>query len=145
MGNITDLSLYPRAKRDTRFSIHFSAESSAPAGPPGSWRMWLERAYNMGCGYPILLTDRDAASLVDKQDPGRPSPLDLCFEMGQVPVVRIYTKASNALGWLWDDTVKEATDRLVAKGVRYVKTWNEPNLEAEWDGGRPADWAERSI
>jgi len=105
--------------------------------------MWLERAYNMGCGYPILLTDRDAASLVDKQDPGRPSPLDICFEMGQVPVVRIYTKASNALGWLWDDTVKEATDRLVAKGVRYVKTWNEPNLEAEWDGGRPADWAER--
>ncbi len=132
---------YPRPNFDTRFCIHGSPEQSSPLGWPGNARKYLEWCKNMGAGWIILLTDRDASSLTDKENPaGVAEVLDACYALDIMPVVRIYSKMGHDHGWMLDDTVKTAIRRLRAKGVVYIVTINEPELNVEWDGGRPDNW-----
>ena len=53
---------------------------------------------------------------------------------GIMPVVRLYRLEPNPghIGAREEETVR----RLVAEGVRYFETNSEPDLPAEWKGGR---------
>jgi len=75
-------------------------------------------------------------------DDGGGSSLELCTRLlaaGIMPIVRLYRLEPNPghIGGREEDTVR----RLVAQGVRYFETNNEPNLPAEWKSGHmPSDW-----
>jgi len=75
-------------------------------------------------------------SWVKLLDDGYGSSLALCGELlrlGIIPVVRVYRHRPNPgiINYRELDTIK----KLVAIGVRYVETNNEPNLPDEWSEG----------
>ena len=119
---------YPKPSYNTRIAMHLSANQySAASGDP---RYFLNECKQMGVSWVKGLTDRDA---------GATDWIPIAFEMGLMPVVRIY----QPMPWNLDATIKKAIDRLVAMGVRYIETINEPDNKQEWDPV-PIDWAEQA-
>ena len=119
---------FPRPANDNRRGIHWSASVYHPAGSTVDF--WIAELKAMGIKWVKLLDD------------GGDSSLELCKRLLAaeiMPIVRIFRATPNpgAIGSREVDTIK----RLVAEGVRYFETNNEPDLSAEWkDGYVPPDW-----
>ena len=119
---------FPRPANDNRRGIHWSASVYHPAGSTVDF--WIAELKAMGIKWVKLLDD------------GGDSSLELCKRLLAaeiMPIVRIFRATPNpgTIGSRESDTIK----RLVAEGVRYFETNNEPDLSAEWkDGYVPPDW-----
>ena len=125
-----ELTAFPRPPQDNGRGIHWVASPYHPDGD--ALRRWVDELRQMNVKWVKLLDD------------GRGSSLKVCallLENGIMPVVRIYRYEPNP-GHL-GTTERETIRRLVALGVRYFETNNEPNLPGEWKGGkRPPNWLE---
>lgn len=119
---------FPRPKADNRRGIHWSASVYHPAG--SALDFWIGELQAMNVKWVKLLDD------------GGGSALELCRRLlaaDVMPVVRLYRLEPNPghIGPREEETVR----RLVAEGVRYFEANSEPDLPAEWQGGRlPSDW-----
>ncbi len=119
---------FPRPKNDNRRGIHWSASVYHPAG--SALDFWISELQAMNVKWVKLLDD------------GGGSSLELCRRLlaaDIMPIVRLYRLEPNPghIGGREEETVR----RLVAEGVRYFETNNEPDLSAEWKGGcMPPDW-----
>lgn len=75
-------------------------------------------------------------------DDGGGSSLEICQRMlqaGIMPIVRLFKECPNPRGLGGREF--ETVSRLVAVGVRYFETNNEPDLPAEWEGKTmPSNW-----
>jgi hypothetical protein len=75
------------------------------------------------------------------------SSLEVCQRLlaaDIMPVVRLHRQEPNPghLGSREEETIRQ----MVAAGVRYLETNNEPDLAVEWQGGQmPANWLETAI
>lgn len=119
---------YPRPKDDNRRGIHWSASVYHPTG--AALDFWINELQAMKIKWVKLLDD------------GGGSSLELCQRLlaaDIMPVVRLYRLEPNPghIGGREEETIR----RLVAAGVRYFETNNEPDLDMEWQGGRrPPNW-----
>ncbi len=119
---------YPRPKNDNRRGIHWSASVYHPTG--AALDFWIGELQAMQIKWVKLLDD------------GGGSSLELCQRLlaaDIMPIVRLYRLEPNPghIGGRDEDTLRT----LVAAGVRYFETNNEPDLNAEWQGGRrPPNW-----
>jgi hypothetical protein len=124
---------YPRPVNDNRRGVHWSASVYHPTG--AALDFWIAELQAMKIKWVKLLDD------------GGGSSVELCQRLLAaeiMPVVRLYRLEPNpgGIGPREEDTVR----RLAAAGVRYFETNNEPDLPAEWKGGRqPADWLDLVI
>ena len=119
---------FPRPANDNRRGIHWSASVYHPAGSTADF--WIGELKAMGIKWVKLLDDSGGSSL------------ELCKRLlaaDIMPIVRLYRASPNpgAIGGRETDTIR----RMVAEGVRYFETNNEPDLPAEWKGGyMPSNW-----
>jgi hypothetical protein len=119
---------FPRPPDDNRRGIHWSSSVYHPVGSAADF--WIGELKAMGVKWVKLLDDSGGSSL------------DLCKRLLAaeiMPIVRLFRAAPNpgAIGGRETDAIK----RLVAAGVRYFETNNEPDLPGEWKGGRmPPNW-----
>lgn len=119
---------YPRPKDDNRRGIHWSASVYHPTG--AALDFWIGELQAMKIKWVKIMDD------------GGGSSLELCQRLLAVdimPIVRFYRLEPNPghIGGREEDTLRT----LVAAGVRYFETNNEPDLAAEWKGGRmPSNW-----
>lgn len=124
------LSDYPRPPDDNGRGIHWSAGIDHPPGH--NLDFWIDELVAMHMKWVKLLDD------------GHASSLELCrrlIDAGIMPVVRLYRERSNP-GRIGKGEVN-AIGKLVAVGVRYFETNNEPDCPTEWENDRkPVDWLE---
>ncbi len=119
---------FPRPKDDNRRGIHWSATVYHPAG--AALDFWITELQTAHIKWVKLLDDSGGSSL------------ELCRRLlaaDIMPVVRLYRLEPNpgTIGGREEDTLR----RLIAAGVRYFETNNEPDLPGEWKGGHmPANW-----
>lgn len=119
---------FPRPKGDNRRGVHWSASVYHPAG--SALDFWLAELQAMKIKWVKVLDD------------GGGSSLELCQRLlaaDVMPIVRMYRMEPNpgTIGGREQDTIK----RLIAAGIRYFETNNEPDLAVEWKGGQmPANW-----
>jgi protocatechuate 3,4-dioxygenase beta subunit len=119
---------FPRPKNDNRRGIHWSASVYHPTG--SALDFWIRELQSLNIKWVKLLDD------------GGGSSLELCQRLlaaDIMPVVRLYRLEPNPghIGGREEDTLR----RMAAAGVRYFETNNEPDLPAEWQGGRkPRNW-----
>ena len=119
---------FPRPPDDNGRGIHWSASLYHPQGRELAF--WIQQLESMHIKWVKLLDD------------GGGSSLELCETLlahGIMPIVRLYRREPNPghIGGREEDTIR----RLVALGVRYFETNNEPDVPAEWKGGHiPANW-----
>jgi hypothetical protein len=118
-----ELNDYPRPANDTGIGIHWTVGYAAAAGMAKIREFWLPELKAMGVKW-VKIFNHDGA-------------LDFCellLAEGFMPIVRLYRPAPNPgrLG------VKELVhlDALIRAGVRYFEFNNEPDVDAEWKGGR---------
>ena len=121
---------FPRPKDDNGRGVHWSARLYHPRGPELDF--WISELQAMKIKWVKLLDD------------GGGSSLELCQRLlaaDIMPIVRLYREAPNPghIGGREEETLR----RLIAVGVRYFETNNEPDLPAEWKGGyMPENWLE---
>jgi hypothetical protein len=121
---------FPRPKNDNRRGVHWSASVYHPTG--SDLEFWIGELQAMHIKWVKLLDDSGGSSL------------ELCQRLlaaDIMPVVRLYRREPNPghIGGREEDTIR----RMVAAGVRYFETNNEPDLPVEWQGGVvPANWLE---
>jgi hypothetical protein len=119
---------FPRPVNDNRRGIHWSSSVYHLTGSAADF--WIGELKAMGIKWVKLLDDSGGSSL------------DFCKRLLAaeiMPVVRLFRAAPNpgAIGGRETEAIK----RMVAEGVRYFETNNEPDLPAEWKGGQmPPDW-----
>ncbi|HRA64698.1 MAG TPA: carboxypeptidase-like regulatory domain-containing protein [Caldilinea sp.] len=118
-----ELNDYPRPANDTGIGIHWSVGYAAAVGMAKIREYWMPELKAMGVKW-VKVFNHDGA-------------LDFCellLAEGFMPIVRLYRPAPNPgrLG------VKELVhlDALIRAGVRYFEFNNEPDVDAEWKGGR---------
>jgi hypothetical protein len=118
-----ELNDYPRPANDTGIGVHWTVGYAAAVGMAKIREFWLPELKAMGVKW-VKIFNHDGA-------------LDFCellLAEGFMPVVRLYRPAPNPgrLG------VKELVhlDALIRAGVRYFEFNNEPDVDAEWKGGR---------
>lgn len=122
------LAEFPRPPQDNGRGVHWSARLYHPTGP--DLQYWMNELKAMQIKWVKILDDGGGSSLELAQT---------LIANEIMPIVRIYRERPNPghLGGREVDTVL----RLIAAGVRYLETNNEPDLPAEWrDGHRPHDW-----
>ena len=112
---------FPRPKDDNRRGVHWSASIYHPKG--SALDFWINELQAMHIKWVKLLDDSGGSSLEVCQ---RLIAADI------MPVVRLWRGEPNPghIGGREEDTIR----RLVAIGVRYFETNNEPDLPAEWRG-----------
>ncbi|MCX6029730.1 MAG: carboxypeptidase regulatory-like domain-containing protein [Chloroflexi bacterium] len=113
---------FPRPKDDNGRGVHWSATVYHPTGAALDY--WITELQAMHIKW------------VKPMDDGGGSSLELCRRLlaaDIMPIVRLYRKEPNpgTIGGREEDTAR----RLIAAGVRYFETNNEPDLPAEWKGG----------
>lgn len=119
---------FPRPPEDNGRGIHWSAGLYHPRGQ--ELAVWLRHLEAMHIKWVKLLDDSGGSSL------------ELCEQLlahGIMPIVRLYRAEPNPghIGGREEDTLR----RLIAVGVRYFETNNEPDLSGEWQGGHmPPNW-----
>jgi hypothetical protein len=124
---------FPRPKNDNRRGVHWSASVYHPSGP--ALDFWISELQAMHVKWVKLLDDSGGSSL------------EVCQRLLKaeiMPIVRLHRQEPNPghIGGREEDTIR----RLVAAGVRYFETNNEPDLPVEWQGGQmPANWLEIAI
>ncbi|HHY58688.1 MAG TPA: carboxypeptidase regulatory-like domain-containing protein [Chloroflexi bacterium] len=118
-----ELNDYPRPANDTGIGVHWTVGYAAAVGMAKIREFWLPELKAMGVKW-VKIFNHDGA-------------LDFCellLAEGFMPIVRLYRPAPNPgrLG------VKELVhlDALIRIGVRYFEFNNEPDVDAEWKGGR---------
>lgn len=119
---------FPRPKGDNRRGIHWSGSIYHPTG--SALDFWMDELQAMKMKWVKVLDDSGGSSLELVQ---RLLAVDI------MPVVRLYRGEPNpgSIGGREEDTIR----RLVAAGVRYFETNNEPDLGVEWKGGVvPPNW-----
>ncbi len=117
-----NLQDFPRPADVSRRGIHWSASVFHPSGSSLDW--WINELLAMSIKWVKLLDD------------GGGSSKHVCQALlanGIIPVVRMYRNQPNP-GHLSDDE-RSAISELVALGVRYFESNNEPNLPVEWKEG----------
>ncbi len=117
------LADFPRPKNDNRRGVHWSASVYHPGG--GALDFWISELQAMKIKWVKVLDD------------GGGSSFELCQRLlaaDIMPVVRLYRIEPNPgyIGGREEDTIR----RMVAAGVRYFRTNNEPDLPIEWKGGK---------
>lgn len=119
---------FPRPPDDNGRGIHWSASLYHPRGRELAF--WVQQLESMHIKWVKLLDD------------GGGSSLELCETLlahGMMPIVRLYRREPNP-GHI-GGREEEAVRRLVALGVRYFETNNEPDVSGEWKGGHmPPNW-----
>ncbi len=124
---------FPRPKHDNRRGVHWSASVFHPTG--AALDFWIDELQAMNIKWLKLMDD------------GGGSALGLCRRLlaaDIMPVVRLYRLEPNPghIGSREEETLR----RLIDAGVRYFETNNEPDVAAEWQGGRmPANWADVAV
>jgi protocatechuate 3,4-dioxygenase beta subunit len=119
---------FPRPKDDNRRGVHWSASIYHPTG--SALDFWLKELQAMHIKWVKLLDD------------GGGSSTEVCQRLiaaDIMPIVRLWRGEPNPghIGGREEDTIR----RLVAVGVRYFETNNEPDLPAEWKGNwMPSNW-----
>ncbi|MEZ4638328.1 MAG: carboxypeptidase-like regulatory domain-containing protein [Caldilineaceae bacterium] len=119
---------FPRPPEDNGRGVHWSARIYHPSGRDLDF--WINELVAMHIKWVKLLDDGDGSSL------------ELCrrlIDAGIMPVVRLFREQPNPdrMGGREISGVR----KLVAAGVRYLETNNEPDLPAEWkDNHKPANW-----
>ena len=118
-----NLHEYPRPANDTGIGIHWTVGYATSVGMSRIREFWIPEMKSMGVKW-VKIFNHDGA-------------LDFCdllLAEGFMPVVRIYRPSPNPgrLG------VKELVhlDAMLRAGVRYFEFNNEPDVDAEWKGGR---------
>ena len=118
-----ELNEYPRPANDTGIGVHWVVGYATAIGISRIREYWIPELKSMGVKW-VKVFNHDSA-------------LDFCellLAEGIMPVVRIYRPSPNPgrLG------VKELVliDALIRAGVRYFEFNNEPDVDAEWKGGR---------
>lgn len=118
-----ELNDYPRPANDTGIGMHWTVGYAAAVGMAKIREFWLPELKAMGVKW-VKIFNHDGA-------------LDFCellLAEGLMPIVRLYRPAPNPgrLG------VKELVhlDALIRAGVRYFEFNSEPDVDAEWKGGR---------
>jgi len=118
-----ELHAYPRPANDTGIGMHWTVGYATAAGLSKIREFWLPEMKSMGVKW-VKIFNHDGA-------------LDFCellLAEGIMPVVRIYRPSPNPgrMG------VKELVhlDAMIRAGVRYFEFNNEPDVDAEWKGGR---------
>ncbi|MEJ5247755.1 MAG: carboxypeptidase-like regulatory domain-containing protein [Caldilinea sp.] len=118
-----ELNEYPRPANDTGIGVHWTVGYAAAIGMARLRDFWIPELKAMGVKW-VKIFNHDGA-------------LDFCellLSEGIMPIVRLYRPAPNPsrLG------VKELVhlDALIRIGVRYFEFNNEPDVDAEWKGGR---------
>jgi len=123
---------FPRPRSDNGRGVHWSASVYHPRG--SELQIWITKLRAMGMKWVKLLDDGGASSL------------EVCqrlLDAGIMPIVRVWRDRPNP-GHM-DGRQLEAVERLIAHGVRYFETNNEPDLPAEWRGPKPENWLELVI
>ncbi|HEY64121.1 MAG TPA: carboxypeptidase regulatory-like domain-containing protein [Caldilineae bacterium] len=120
---------FPRPKDDNGRGVHWSASVYHPSG--SDLDFWIGELQAMKIKWVKLLDD------------GGGSSLELCerlLDADIMPIVRLYREKPNPghIGGREIETIR----RLVAIGVRYFETNNEPDLPAEWSTRMPENWLE---
>jgi hypothetical protein len=124
---------FPRPKNDNRRGVHWSASVYHPSG--STLDFWIGELQALRIKWVKLLDDSGGSSL------------ELCerlLEADIMPVVRLYRQEPNPghIGGREEDTIR----RMVAAGVHYFESNNEPDLPVEWQGGQvPDNWLEIAI
>jgi len=119
---------FVRPPDDNGRGIHWSASIYHQGGQ--SLNYWVQELEAMNTKWVKILDD------------GGGSSTELCEQLlarGIMPVVRLYRREPNPghIGGREEDTIRS----LVARGVRYFETNNEPDLSVEWQGGhKPPNW-----
>lgn len=118
-----ELNEYPRPANDTGIGVHWTVGHAAAVGMARLRDFWIPELKAMGVKW-VKIFNHDGA-------------FDFCellLSEGIMPIVRLYRPAPNPgrLG------VKELVhlDTLIRIGVRYFEFNNEPDVDAEWKGGR---------
>ncbi|MBK8048403.1 MAG: hypothetical protein IPK16_15575 [Anaerolineales bacterium] len=118
-----ELHEYPRPANDTGIGIHWTVGYATAVGQSQIREFWLPELKSMGVKW-VKIFNHDGA-------------LDFCellLAEDIMPIVRLYRPSPNPgrLG------VKELVylDSLIRAGVRYFEFNNEPDVDAEWKGGR---------
>ena len=118
-----ELNEYPRPANDTGIGVHWTVGYAAAIGMSKIREFWIPELKAMGVKW-VKVFNHDGA-------------LDFCellLAEGMMPIVRLYRPSPNPgrLG------VKELVhiDALIRSGVRYFEFNNEPDVDAEWKGGR---------
>lgn len=119
---------FPRPPDDNGRGIHWSARVYHPTG--SALNVWISELQAMKIKWVKLLDD------------GGGSSMEFCQRLltaGIMPVVRLFKETPNPEGVSGREY--ETVSRLVALGVRYFETNNEPDLPAEWvNGHKPDNW-----
>lgn len=118
---------FPRPPDDNGRGIHWSARIYHPTG--ADLDFWLDELQAMHMKWVKLLDDGDGSSL------------ELCqrlLDAGIMPVVRLFREKPNPgrIG----GRERSGLQKLIAIGVRYFETNNEPDLPAEWHTPMPENW-----
>jgi len=122
------ISDYPRPPDDNGRGVHWSARIYHPSG--ADLDFWIAELNALHMKWIKLLDDGDGSSL------------ELCrrlIDAGMMPVVRLFREHPNP-GRIGGRELS-GVRKLVAAGVRYFETNNEPDLPAEWEGNqKPDNW-----
>ncbi len=125
---IKPLSEYPRPPQDNGRGVHWSASVYHPTG--ADLQFWIDELKAMQIKWVKALDD------------GGGSSIELCQALlanDIMPVVRVYRERPNP-GHIGGREI-DAIERLIAAGVHYIETNNEPDLPAEWENNhRPDNW-----
>ncbi len=122
------LAEFPRPPHDNGRGVHWSARLYHPTGP--DLQYWMNELKAMQIKWVKILDDGGGSSIELAQT---------LLANDMMPIVRIYRERPNP-GHLSGREV-DTVNRLIAAGVRYIETNNEPDLPAEWrDSHRPDDW-----
>lgn len=118
-----ELNEYPRPANDTGLGMHWVVGYATALGTSRIREFWIPELKSMGIKW-VKIFNHDGAR----------DFCELLLAEGIMPVVRIYRPSPNPgrLG------VKELVhlDALIRCGVRYFEFNNEPDVDAEWKGGR---------
>lgn len=122
------LAEFPRPPQDNGRGVHWSARLYHPTGP--DLQYWMNELKAMQIKWVKILDDGGGSSLELAR---------ALLDNEMMPIVRIFRERPNP-GHL-SAREADAVQRLIAAGVRYFETNNEPDLAAEWrDNHRPDDW-----
>lgn len=118
-----DIRDYPRPANDTGIGVHWTVGYATAVGTGKLREFWLPELKAMGVKWVKIFNHDGALDFAE-----------LLLAEGIMPIVRIYRPSPNPgrLG------VKELVylDSLIRVGVRYFEFNNEPDVDAEWRGGR---------
>ncbi len=122
------LSDFPRPQDDNGRGVHWTVNVYPPTGADLTY--WVNELKTLQIKWLKLLDDGGGSSL----------PLCQALLANHImPIVRLYREEPNP-GHIGGREI-DAVHRLVAAGVRYFETNNEPDLPDEWRGKqRPANW-----